>query len=218
VTIGALGLGPVPPSLTGGRVLMRQPSALFAGAFLTVMFAAMAIAVLAGDHGGNGNAFVDRWVYGAVVVPAAFGIRRYLFRPRIVVDETGVLLDNAFSSCALPWSDIADARGSGYIEVVGTDGDCSRALVYSPQFSSPLTREDKPRALVALIRAESARRAGREPLPEDYAATPLVADDGPSPFTSPEPVIHPRTSYGTAELVAYAVVWTVACIIAAALA
>ncbi len=217
MTTGTLGLGPVPTSLADGRVLVRQPSALYTGAFLALMFGAMAVAVLAGDHGGDGNAFVDRWVYGAVVLPAAFGIRRFLLRPRIVVDGQGVLLDNAFSSVALPWADVADARGSSYIEVVGTDGDCSRSLVYSAAFSSPLTREDKPRALVALIRAEAARRAGREPPPEDYAASPLVAD-GESRFTATEPVIHPRTTYGLGELVAYAVLWTVACLITAALA
>jgi hypothetical protein len=216
VSSGALGLGPIPTSMTGRRVLVRQPSALITGAFLTVMFTAMAVAVLAGDHGGNGNAFLDRWVYGAVVLPAAIGIRRFLIRPRIVLDERGVLLDNAFSSVAMPWSDVADARGRDYIEVVGTDGDCSRALVYSPAFSGPLTRETRPRAVVALIRAEAARRAGREPLPEDYAASPLVADES-TPFTAGEPVIHPRSSYGIAEAVAYTVVWTVACLIAAAL-
>ena len=53
-----------------------------------------------------------------------------------------------------------------FLVVIDDTPECSRALVYSPAFSSPLTREDKPRALVALIRTEAARRAGHEPPPE----------------------------------------------------
>jgi hypothetical protein len=218
VSTGALGLGRVPSSLAGRRVVVRQPGAFVTGVFLALVFGAMTVAVLT-DPGDTSHAFLDRWVYGAVAVPAVFGLRRFLLRPRIVVDEHGVLLVNAFSSCTLPWADVADARGGGYVEVVGTDGDCSRALVYGPAFSGPMTREGRPKALVALIRAEAARRAGREPPPEDYEASPLVAEeDAPSRFTATEPVIHPRSSYGVAEAVAYAVVWTVACAIAAGLA
>lgn len=200
-------------------MLVRQPGALVTGLFLGLVLAAMVAAVLAdpGQTGSTGSAFLDRWVFGAVIVPAAFGIRRFLLRPRIVVDDAGVLLDNAFSSCALRWGDVADARGGGYVEVVGTDGDCSRALVYGPAFSGPMTQESRPKALVALIRAEAARRAGREPPPEDYEASALVADAS-SRFTATEPVIHPRASYGVAEAVGYIVLWTVACLIAAALA
>jgi hypothetical protein len=182
----------------------------------------MAVAVLAdpGDVGGEGDHAVwDRWVLGAVVVPALYGMWRFLFRPRIVVDDSGVVLDNAFSSVTMPWSDIADARGSSYIEVVGTDGDCARALIYGPTFSGPLTRETRPRALVTLIRTEAARRAGREAPPEDYTATPLVADAGfdAVAFTPPEPVIHPVTKLGLEGLAAIALAWTIACAIAAAL-
>jgi hypothetical protein len=136
-----------------------------------------------------------------------------------VVDESGVVVDNAFSTVTLPWADIADARGGAAIEVVGTDGDCARALVYGPTFAGPLTRPDRPQALVALIRAEAARRAGREAPPEDYTATPLVADadfDAVT-FTPPEPVIHPVTSLGLDGLAAIAVAWTIACALAAAL-
>lgn len=212
-----LGLGRIPSSLTGGPVLVRQPGAVLTGAFLALMFGAMAVVVVVdpGDQNSTGHAFWDRWVFGAVVVPAAFGIHRFLWRPRIVVDETGVLLINAFSSCALPWSDVADARGRGYVEVVGTDGDCTRALVYGPTFSGPMTRETRPTALVALIRAEAARRAGREPPPEDYAATPLVADG--SAITEIDAVIHPRPSYGVVEAIALVVAWTVACAVAVGL-
>lgn len=217
-----LGLGRVPSALSersGGRVLIRQPGALVTGAFLAVVFGTMAVVVLIdpGPANDTGRAFLDRWVFGAVVVPALFGIRRFLLRPRIVVDETGVRLDNAFSSCALPWSDISGARGGGYVEVVGTDGDCTRALVYGPAFSGPMTREGRPTALVALIRAEAARRAGREVPSEDYSASALVADDGLR-IVATEPVIHPRADYGLAEGVALTVVWTVACAVAAGLA
>ena len=217
--MSTLGLGPVPPDLTGGRVVVRQPGALGTGVFLSLVFAAMIVAVLAdpGDPGGAGNAFTDRWAFGAVVVPAVFGIRRFLLRPRIVVDADGVQLVNAFSSCALPWADVADARGGGYVEVVGIDGDCARALVYGPVFSGPMTREKRPAALVALIRAEAARRAGREPPPEDYAASPLVADENTA-FAPPDPVIHPRPSYGIPEGLTYLALWTCACAVAAALA
>ena len=212
----ALGLGPVPTSLAGRRVLVRQPGALVTGAFLAVVFGTMAVTVLIDPNvEGGGNAFFDRWVFGAVVVPAAFGIRRFLLRPRIVVDDEGVQLINAFSTCALPWPDIADARGGGHLELVGVDGDCARALIYGPAFSGPMTRDGRPRALVALIRAEAARRAGREPPPGDYAASPLVADE--SSFVAVEPVIHPRSSYGVSEAVALTAVWTVACAVAAAL-
>lgn len=212
----ALGLGPVPAALDGRRVLVRQPGVLATGAFLVVVFGAMAVTVLIDpDVQGGGNAFVDRWVFGAVVVPAAFGIRRFLLRPRIVVDDEGVQLVNAFSTCTLPWSDVADARSGGHLEVVGIDGDCARALIYGPTFSGPLTRESKPRALVALIRAEAARRAGREPPSADYAASPLVADE--STFVAGDPVIHPRSSYGLGEALALTVAWTLACAVAAAL-
>jgi hypothetical protein len=217
--VSRLGLGPVPADLSGGRVLVRQPGALWTGVFLALVFGTMAVTVLIdpGAEGSTGSAFLDRWVFGAVIVPAAFGIRRFLLRPRIVVDADGVQLDNAFSSCSLPWADIADARGGGYVEVVGTDGDCIRALIYGPAFSGPLTRERRPLALVALIRSESARRAGREPLPADYEASPLVAE-APPRFVATEPVIHPRSSYGLAEAAAFAGLWTLACAIAAALA
>lgn len=211
-----LGLGPIPTALTGRPVLVRQPGVVATGAFLLVVFGAMAVTVLIDpDVEGGGNAFFDRWVFGAVVVPAAFGIRRFLLRPRVVVDEAGVQLINAFSTCTLPWPEVADARGGGHLELVGIDGDCARALIYGPAFSGPMTREDRPRALVALIRAEAARRAGREPPPEDYAASPLVAEE--STFVAAEPVIHPRSSYGLSEAVALTVVWTVACAVAAAL-
>ncbi|MBA3741398.1 PH domain-containing protein [Sporichthya sp.] len=218
MTTAVLGLGRVPSSLAGGRVLVRQPGALVTGLFLALVFGTMAVVVLIdpGPENSTGRAFLDRWVFGAVVVPALFGIRRFLLRPRIVVDETGVLLDNAFSSCALPWADIEGARGGGYVEVVGTDGDCTRALVYGPAFSGPMTREGRPTALVALIRAEAARRAGRDGPSEDYAASALVADEGPRAVAT-DPVIHPRADYGIAEGVALAVVWTVACAIAAGL-
>lgn len=210
------GLGPVPTSLSAGRVLVRQPGALATGVFLVVVFGAMAVTVLIDPNvEGGGNAFFDRWVFGAVVVPAAFGIRRFLLRPRIVVDDEGVQLINAFSTCTLPWSDVADARGGAHLELVGIDGDCARALIYGPAFSGPMTREGRPRALVALIRSEAARRAGREPPPEDYAASPLVADE--SRFVAVEPVIHPRPSYGLGEAVALTVIWTLACAVAAAL-
>ncbi len=152
---------------------------------------------------------------GAVVVPAAVGIRRFLLRPRIVVDDDGVRVVNAFSSCALPWDDVADARSGTHLEVVGTDGDSARALVYGPAFSGPMTRPGRPQALVALIRAEAARRAGREAPPEDYAASPLVADES-TPYAETEPVVHPRTSYGLGEAVTVTVLWTLACAIAAA--
>jgi hypothetical protein len=213
--VTALGLGPIPASLANGRVLVRQPGAVLTGVFLVLVFGAMAVAVLVEPNvEGGGNAFFDRWVFGAVVVPAAFGIRRFLLRPRIVLGPDGVELVNAFSTCALPWSDVADARGGGHLEVVGTDGDCARALVYGPAFSGPMTREARPQALVELIRSEAARRAGRPAPAEDYAASPLVADES-TPYLASEPVIHPRTSYGVAEAAALTVVWTLACAIAA---
>ncbi len=220
---GGLGLGRIPAVLDDDApVTVRQHAVLGVGTFLTLVIGALAVTVLAdpGESGGTGNAFTDRWVFGAIVVPAAYGIRRYLFRPRIVVDAAGVRFDNAFSSVALPWEDVADARGRGFVEIVGTDGDCARALLYGPTFAGPLTREERPAALVALIRAEAARRNGRDPLPEDYAATPLVSDlaadaeDRPVP----DPVIHPRPSYGVPEAVTYLVLWTLACAVAAALA
>jgi hypothetical protein len=222
VSTGPLGLGPVPAALDGRRLLVRQPVAIATGAFLLIVFGTMIVAVLIdpGDVGGAGeHAFWDRWVLGAVPVPALYGIWRFLLRPRIVVDDAGVILDNAFSSVTLPWADIADARGGSAIEVVGTDGDCARAMIYGPTFSGPLTRETRPRALVALIRTEAARRAGHEAPPEDYTATPLVADvefDAVT-FTPPEPVIHPRTSLGLEGLAGILVGWTVACAIAAML-
>lgn len=214
-----LGLGPIPAALTGGRVLVRQPGALATGVFLGLVFATMTVAVLIdpGETGSPGNAFFDRWVFGAVIVPAVFGIRRFLLRPRIVVDSDGVSFVNAFSSCALPWADVAGARSGGYVEVVGIDGDCARALVYGPAFSGPMTRPTRPDALVALIRSEAARRSGRPAPAEDYAASPLVADTA-THFAAPDPVIHPRSSYGLPEALTYLVLWTLACAVAAALA
>jgi hypothetical protein len=216
--VSPLGLGPVPEAVADARVVVRQPGAVATGAFLALMFGTMAVAVLIEPsiEGGSGNAFLDRWVFGAIVIPAAFGIHRFLLRPRIVVDDEGVRLVNAFSSCALPWADVAGARGGGPVELVGIDGDCARSLVYGPAFSGPLTGDRRPRALVALIRSEAARRAGREPPTEDYAATPLVADDAAS-YAPVEPVIHPRPSYGVAEAVMLVLGWTLACAVAAGL-
>lgn len=218
-----LGIGPIPPALDGGRVVVRQPAALATGVMLVVLMLTMAVTVLVepGQTGSTGSAFLDRWAFGLLIVPVVYSSRRFFLRPRIVVDQTGVALINAFSECSLPWPDVADARGGGHLEIVARDGDCVRAMVYGPAFSGPLTSDARPAELVALVRAESARRAGREPLPEDYAATELVAAfDGPTRQSAagvPD-VISPRTTLGPAEGAAYAAAWTLACLLAAALA
>lgn len=218
-----LGVGPIPAALDGGRVIVRQPAALLTGALLTVVMTAMTVAVLIepGQTGSTGSAFLDRWVFGILIVPIVYFARRFFFRPRIVVDQTGVRLVNAFSECALPWPDVADARGGAHLEIVARDRDCVRAMVYGPAFSGPFTSDARPAELVALIRAESARRAGREPLPEDYSATDLVVDSdgaGRATYVDAPAVIAVRSTLGLPEGAAYAAAWTLACVIAAALA
>lgn len=218
-----LGIGPVPAALDGGRVVVRQPAALATGALLAVVMAAMTVAVLIepGQTGSTGSAFLDRWVFGVLVVPIVYFGRRFFLRPRIVVDQTGVKLVNAFSGCTLTWPQISNARGGTAIEIVAADGDCARAMVYGPSFSGPFTSDARPAEVVALVRAESARRAGREPLPEDYAATELVAGpDGAgwqTALDAPDLVVT-RPALGLPEAAAYLLAWTLACAVAAALA
>lgn len=218
----SLGFGRIPDSLDGGPVRVRQGGVAATGAFLVAVLLTMAAAVLhdPGIEGGGTNAFLDRWIYAAIIVPALYGIWRFLVRPQIVVDDGGVRLDNAFSTVALPWADIDGARLVGGLEVVGTDGDCARALIYSPTLSGPMTSARRPQALITLIRTEATRRPGRT-LTDEYAASNLVSeqnDDLDAPYVAPDPVIHPRRSLGLPGLAVLFVAWTIACAIAAALA
>ncbi|HEY2832090.1 MAG TPA: PH domain-containing protein [Sporichthyaceae bacterium] len=214
-----LGLGPLRTTTLPEQqaVVVRQPAALGVGVFLLLVSVAFAAAVLAdpGQTVNSGSGFLDRWFFGVLVVPMLWGTDRFLLRPRVRVDDTGVAFHNPLQTIHTPWPGVAGAAFDRHLTLALADHDQVRSILFGPALSGPMTREHRVKELVALINTESARRAGGQWDPDElYAAEPLIgtqtdrpAPAGPGSVTSP--------AYGIAAAIGYAAVWTVACVLAA---
>jgi hypothetical protein len=219
-----LGLGPlrVDSALAAGnRVVVRQASALAVGAFLDLVALAMGFGILydPGKTVGSGNAFIDRWFFGILVVPILWGADRFLLRPRVSVDEVGVELHNPVRTVSATWPAVVGAGFDRQLRLVTADGDMVSSILFGPALSSPLTSRARVDELVQLIDVEAARRAGRtyEPDPT-YSAQDLVGSIG-SPVKAPTgPGATFRNAPGWLNLAGYAAAWTLSCILAAAAA
>jgi hypothetical protein len=220
-----LGLGPLrSTTLTDSRpVVVRQPVALGVGAFLMLIMVGFGAAILAdpGKTVGSGSAFVDRWFFGILVVPCAWGIDRFLLRPRVRVDDTGVIFHNPVQTISTPWPAVAGAAYDSHLTLALTDHDQLRSVLFGPMLSGPMTRETRPKELVALINTESARRAGAQAwTPEAvYDAQPLIGTEAPTPTSTSRTPTGPAAikspAWGIPAGIAYAVAWTAACVLAA---
>jgi len=221
-----LGLGPLRSTTLADKsevVVVRQPVALGVGTFLMVVIAAFAAAILAdpGETVNSGSGFVDRWFFGILVVPMAWGVDRFLLRPRVEVHDAGVELHNAVQTVHLPWPAVAGAEYDGrHLTFALTDHDQIRSVLFGPALSGPMTREDRPKELVALVNTESARRAGGTWSPDDlYDAQPLIGTEPQSAVATPRKPTGPTAikspAYGIPAGIAYVVAWTGACILAA---
>jgi len=218
-----LGLGPLRHTTLADRrvVVMRQPAALAVGVFLMLVTLAFAAAVLAepGDTVGSGNGFIDRWFFGVLVVPMAWGIDRFLLRPRVRVDDAGVAFHNPLQTITTPWPGVAGASFDRHLTLALADRDQVRSVLFGPSLSGPLTRENRVKELCVLINTESARRAGSAWDPEGiYDAEPLIGTES-SQRDAPRAPVGPGAvtswAHGIPAAIGYAVAWTVACALAA---
>jgi hypothetical protein len=219
-----LGLGPLrSTTLADSRpVVVRQPVAVGTGAFLMLIMIGFAGAILAdpGKTVGSGSAFVDRWFFGIMIVPCAWGIDRFLLRPRVRVDDSGVTFHNPVQTISTPWPAVAGAAYDSHLTLALTDHDQLRSVLFGPALSGPMTRENRPGELVALINTESARRVGGDWTPDArYDAQPLIGTEPEAAIAAPRTPVGPSAvkspAYGIPSLLGYVAAWTVACILAA---
>jgi hypothetical protein len=219
-----LGLGPLRRTdLSDAQpVVVRQPVAVAVGAFLMLVIVGFAGAILAdpGKTVGSGSAFVDRWFFGIMVVPMAWGTDRFLLRPRVRLDDTGVAFHNPVQTIHTPWPAVAGAAFDGHLTLALADHDQIRSVLFGPALSGPMTRDTRPKEIVALINTESARRAGGSWSPDDlYDAQPLIGTEPEAAIAAPRKPTGPGAikspAYGIPALIGYAVAWTVSCILAA---
>jgi len=214
-----LGLGPLRTTTLPEQqpVVVRQPAALGVGVFLLLVTVTFGAAVLAepGETVGSDSAFLNRWFFGLLVVPMLWGTDRFLLRPRVRVDDAGVAFHNPLATIRTPWPGVAGAAFDRHLTLALADHDQVRSILFGPALSGPMTRDERPNELVALINSESARRAGGRWDPDEvYTAEPLVSTPDDSPARAgPGSVTAP--AYGIAAAVVYAVAWTVACVLAA---
>jgi hypothetical protein len=219
--IRRLGFGPIPtdqPIGAGSRLVVRQPSAIGVGLFLDLIALGLAFGSLydPGKTVGSGNGFIDRWFFGVIVVPALWGAQRFLLRPRILLDDTGVRFENPMHTIEASW---AAVQGAGYdtaLRLSLADGDSVGATVFGQALSSPLTRRDRVEELARIINQESARRSGRTYDPEAaYSAESLVGSVQSSAPKPDGPGATHRPAYGLVSLAVYAAAWTLSCVLAA---
>jgi PH (Pleckstrin Homology) domain-containing protein len=219
-----LGLGPIPTAEPLGDtepLIVRQAAPMAVGVFVMLIMSAMGAAVLAdpGPTVGSGNAFVDRWFFGILIVPLFWGADRFLLRPRVRVDGHGVAFHNPIQTVDMPWPAVLGAGFEGKLQLVLADGDQVRSILFGPALSSPLTKRDRVDQLIEVVNAESSRRSGRTRDPgASYEAEDLIGSLGseraPQP---PKPGATRRPSYGLMHLAIYAGLWTIACAAAAVL-
>ncbi|HEX3826267.1 MAG TPA: PH domain-containing protein [Sporichthyaceae bacterium] len=218
-----LGLGPIPgdQSFTGSKPLVvRQAASLFVGCFVAVIMVTMGIGVLIhpGETVGSGNAFIDRWFFGILIVPALWSVDRFLLRPRVRVDAAGVEFHNPMQTIVANWPAVVSAGFDSHVRLVLGNGDYVRSILFGPGLSSPMTQRTRPDELAHVINVEAARRSGRQHDPQAaYEAEELVGGSNPAPRPT-GPGAELRPAHGLVNLAGYAIGWTVACIVAARLA
>lgn len=219
-----MGLGPLSlePSISATRqVTVRQAAGVGISAFLFITMLGLSAGVLY-DPGATvegDNAFLDRFFFGVLVVPALYGTERFFLRPRVVVADSGVSVHNPFRTAVLPWPSIGGAVFDGGFQIVLAGGDRLGSVLFGPTFSSPLTQRTRVDQLVALVNTESARRSGRIHDPEaTYEAELLIGSVGAGSAEVDDAASKWRFVLGLPSLAIYAVLWTVACALAAAAA
>jgi hypothetical protein len=219
-----LGLGPLrTTTLEDTRpVVVRQPVAVGTGAFLMLVIIGFAGALLAdpGKTVGSGSAFVDRWFFGILVVPMAWGVDRFLLRPRVRMDGAGVAFHNPVQTISTPWPAVAGAAFDRHLTLALTDHDQVRSVLFGPALSGPMTRDNRPNEIVTLINTESARRAGGTwSADKIYDAQPLIGTEPEAALATPRPSTGPSAvkspAYGIPSLIFYLAAWTASCILAA---
>ncbi|MGQ0465048.1 MAG: PH domain-containing protein [Sporichthyaceae bacterium] len=216
-----LGLGPIPAQTISAprQLIVRQAAALCTGVFLFLTMGGLAAGVLAepGETLGSGNEFLDRFVWGILIVPVLYGAERFFLRTRVIVEESGVTVHNPWQTAVLPWSSVGGAGFDRSFTVVLSGGDRLRSMLFGQAFSSQLTRRTRVDELIAVVNEEAARRAGRRHDPEAaYSAEALVGTVG-----SGAPDVEDADSkwvyvYGWQSFAIYAVLWTVICAVVAA--
>lgn len=217
------GLGPIRTdrAFSDSRPLVvRQAAALSVGCFVDLLMVVMGIGVLLypGTTVNSGNAFLDRWFFGILIVPFMWGTDRFLLRPRVRVDAEGVALHNPIRTIVAKWPAILGATFDTHLRLILADGETVRSVLFGPGLSSPLTKNNRVEELMEVINAESARRSGRTRDPEGlYAAEALVgeADSPVAALTGPGATL--RQSPGLIQLAGYAAAWTAVCLVAAKL-
>gem|GEM_PF-4930544 len=217
------GLGPIPsqqPIDASSPLVVRQAAALGVGAFLVIVAGAFATAVLVdpGPTVGSGNGFVDRWFFGILIVPVLWGVDRFLLRPRVRADVHGVAFHNPVETIDAPWPAVLGAGFDGRLQLVLADGERVHSILFGPVLSSPLTKRIRVDQLIEALNAEAIRRGTRRPDPATYSAESLVASLDAPAEVSTGPGAARRRSPGLVNLAAYALAWTLACGIAAAVA
>jgi hypothetical protein len=171
-----------------------------------------------GSTVNSGNAFLDRWFFGILIVPFLWGSDRFLLRPRVRVDEAGVVLHNPIRTIVAKWPAILGATFDTHVRLVLADGETVSSVLFGPGLSSPLTQRTRVDELIEVINAESARRSGRKRDPEGlYSAEALVGSSGAPAVAPTGPGATLRPSLGLIQLAGYTAVWTAVCLIAARL-
>jgi hypothetical protein len=216
-----LGLGPIPADLTftgSTALVLRQAASLFVGWFVGLVMVMMAIGVLVhpGDTVGSGNGFLNRWFFGVLIVPALWGVDRFLLRPRVRVDAEGVEFHNPLQTVVAKWPAVVSAGFDTHVRLVLADGDFVRSILFGPALSSPLTQRTRVDELVNVVNAEAARRSGRQHDPDAaYEADQLIGAQGAASVRPSGPGAQLVPMHGLVDLAVYAAIWTVACVVAA---
>lgn len=219
-----LGLGPIPlePPISPTRqVTVRQGAAVSVTLVLSFFMLAFAIAVIV-DPGETltVNEFLNRYLFGVIVVPCLYGIDRFLWRPRVIVSDAGVTVYEPVKTAELSWPEVAGAGfDKSFVVVLTGGGDRLRSVLFGPAYSSQLTKRTRVDQLVGLVNAEAARRSGRMYDPDaSYESESLIGTVGDGSFELVEASSKFRTNFGLTSFAVYAVLWTVGCAVGAALA
>ncbi|MGQ0842945.1 MAG: PH domain-containing protein [Sporichthyaceae bacterium] len=218
------GLGPIPlePPISPTRqVTVRQGAAVGITFLMAFFMVAFAIGVIAQPGETlNANAFLDRFLFGIIVVPCLYGIDHFLWRPRVIVSEAGVTVHNPVKTAVLSWPEIGGAGfDRSFTIVLARGGDRLGSVLFGPTYSSQLTTRTRVDQLIALVNHEANRRSGRVFDPEAaYEADALVGELGDGTFEIEDAAKKFTMNYGWTSLAVYAALWTVGCAVGAALA
>jgi hypothetical protein len=219
-----LGLGPIPlePPISPTRQLtVRQGAAVGIAMLIGFFMVAFAIGVIVQPGETlNVNEFLNRYLFGIIVVPCLYGIDRFLWRPRVIVSDAGVTVHEPVKTAVLSWPEVAGAGfDRSFTIVLARGGDRLRSVLFGPAYSSQLTKRTRVDELILLVNTEAARRSGRAYDPDAaYEADSLVGSVGDGTFEIEDAATKFTMDFGLRTLAVYAVLWTVGCAIGAALA